>query len=78
MTRADSVVVGDRALSIDATRSGAGVDTFCADTCLVIRAIVIEKTFGFASNQWITLVISDTRTDCLACTNPALRVGATW
>lgn len=78
MTRADSVVVGDRALCIDATRSGAGVDTFCADTCLVIRAIVIEKTFGFAGNQWVTLVIPDTRTDCLACTNPALRVGATW
>ena len=78
MTRADSVVVGDRALCIDATRSGAGVDTFCADTCLVIRAIVIEKTFGFAGNQWVTLVIPDTRTDCLACTNPALCIGATW
>ena len=78
MTRADSVVVGDRALSIDATGSRAGVDTFCADTCLITRAIIIEQTFGFAGNQWVPLVIPDTRTDCLTCTDPALCIGATW
>ena len=77
-TGAGRNVVEDPALGIDATSSRAGVDTFCADTGLVIRAIVIEKTFGFAGNQWVTLVIPDTRTDCLACTNPALCVGATW
>ena len=78
MAGADGVVVGDGAIGIDTTGSRAGVDTFCADTGLVIRAIVIEKTFGFAGNQWVTLVIPDTRTDCLACTNPALCIGATW
>ena len=77
MARADGVVVGDRALSIDTTGSRAGVDTFCADTRFVTGAIVVEKTFGFAGNQWVTLVIPDTRTDCLACANPAFCVGAT-
>ena len=78
MACADSVVVGDRALSIDAAGSRAGVDTFCADTCLVTGTIIIEKTFRFAGNQRVTLVIPDARTDCLACTDPALCVGATW
>jgi hypothetical protein len=77
MTLADRVVVEDSTLSINTTGARAGVQAPGVDTGKVGRAVIAEQTLRLASQQRITLVVSDTLAHSLATLDSALSIGAT-
>ena len=77
MAFTNSIVIGYLALSIDTTRSWAGVLTLGVDAGLVLWTVKTEETLWLASYERISLVISDTLADSLARLLPALSVSTT-
>ena len=74
MTLADSIVVLDPTLGVDAAGAGAGVHAVRGDAGLVGGTVVVEETLGLALDQWVALVVPGTLADSLATLRPALRV----
>ena len=71
-------MVEDCTVGIDTTGSRTRINTLAVDTGEVGGTVITEETFWFTLLQWISLVVSDTLTYCLATLDLALGIDATW